>query len=600
MHFSTELQDSVLTVKEITLGYAKEPKTTFLDDDCSLQEPNCSNQITYPLVEVDDMVLGTPANISLEDKLLSVFQNIEDKNCIIDSLDINGKELLDSKGHLSDNFLSRQCLGSQLDFTDDFQEMGLTSMLEISYIRGNSAFPGKSDINNFLPENPITFQEFQIHDVDLSQNFNDFFKGQTTNELENCDSMFGEDMNFKNFDKLIVVHELTLVDDTFKSLPVPILFDSKSLKSLCGIIEEIFGGDLEPQSLSALDGIYLDWNLLQQDIFNTKIYDIMFEGVGSEVIDLDGDSFKDEKLVYDFFFSDDVEDRLDMDNNVDTKELLADEPMFPGMMTGVGSGKLSGDDFPQSGNGESLPKQGAERASMLFKSMSRFNDLDFLLNPQKATTKEHSDEVVKIDATFPKVTYGEPFSAVTKGREYCKLLPLDVNIDKFLRNKGDMIHDEVANEEAACSMPYSKESQNVQQSVESIPERVIIVNTQNLDKEMIVSRRSTYQKILAMEKEGTQVVERDSDLPVDIIISSSTCLVWYDCKNIGTKATSVDEASSCLPLCIEDIATNVLTQLSFTFSGCILVNSVLRSFMLHIIQFNEKNKNIYKANDQLY
>lgn len=135
-----------------------------------------------------------------------------------------------------------------------------------------------------------------------------------------------------------------------------------------------------------------------------------------------------------------------------------------------------------------------------------------------------------------------------------------------------------ANEAEVCCMPLPvptvpvpMKSENILQCMVSSPETVIIVNTQNCDKEMILSRRSTYQRILTMEKEGAQVVERDLDLPVDIIISSAICLVWYDSRNIGKKATALDEASSCLPLCVENIATNVLTLLSFAFSGCILV-----------------------------
>jgi hypothetical protein len=134
--------------------------------------------------------------------------------------------------------------------------------------------------------------------------------------------------------------------------------------------------------------------------------------------------------------------------------------------------------------------------------------------------------------------------------------------------------------EACCmplplpNMPFEMKTDNISQSMVSPHETVIIVNTQNFDKQMIVSRRSTYQRILAMEKEGAQVVERDSDLPVDVIISSGICLVWYDCRNIGKKATALDEASSSLPMCVENIATNVLTLLSFTFSGCILVISI--------------------------
>ena len=69
-----------------------------------------------------------------------------------------------------------------------------------------------------------------------------------------------------------------------------------------------------------------------------------------------------------------------------------------------------------------------------------------------------------------------------------------------------------ADEAEACCMPlpFAMKSENISQSMVSSPEIVIIVNAQNFDKQMIVSR-STYQKILAMEKGGAQVVERDSD-----------------------------------------------------------------------------------------
>ncbi|GLU24245.1 hypothetical protein SLE2022_401950 [Rubroshorea leprosula] len=119
----------------------------------------------------------------------------------------------------------------------------------------------------------------------------------------------------------------------------------------------------------------------------------------------------------------------------------------------------------------------------------------------------------------------------------------------------------------SCSQPVEKTKHTEQRVVDT----VIVVNTQNFDKEMIISRRRTYQKILAMEKEGAQILERDSDLPVDVIISSAISLVWYNCRNIGKKATGIDEMPSSLPLCIENIAANVLMLLSFSFSGCFMV-----------------------------
>lgn len=111
------------------------------------------------------------------------------------------------------------------------------------------------------------------------------------------------------------------------------------------------------------------------------------------------------------------------------------------------------------------------------------------------------------------------------------------------------------------------------QSLEPFLGSVIIVNTQNADKDMIVSRRSSYQVILAMEKGGIQVVERDLDLPVDVILSSAVCLAWYDSRNLGKKETPATEASSSLPLCIENIATDVLPLLSVYFHSCFLVIS---------------------------
>lgn len=107
---------------------------------------------------------------------------------------------------------------------------------------------------------------------------------------------------------------------------------------------------------------------------------------------------------------------------------------------------------------------------------------------------------------------------------------------------------------------------------------VIIVNTRNFSDEMVISRRSTYQRILEMEQEGAQIVERDIGLPVDIILSSVACLSWYNSKNIGKKASAPDEAFSCLPLCVESIATSTLTSLSFAFSCCILVYFLLKYF----------------------
>jgi hypothetical protein len=120
----------------------------------------------------------------------------------------------------------------------------------------------------------------------------------------------------------------------------------------------------------------------------------------------------------------------------------------------------------------------------------------------------------------------------------------------------------------------------------SATELVIVVNTGNHGKSMLFSRRSSYQEILALEKGEIQVVERDVNLPVDLILSAAVCLVWYDVKTFGSNDLPVSGEKPGLTNFIEDIATNILMSLSFSFSGCIMVISFALLFKL----FNFPNR----------
>lgn len=139
---------------------------------------------------------------------------------------------------------------------------------------------------------------------------------------------------------------------------------------------------------------------------------------------------------------------------------------------------------------------------------------------------------------------------------------------------------ETTNESEFISMPQESERKRgiIEQGL-SDQRSVIVVNTKTVDKEMIISRRSTYQKVLAMEKEGVQVVERDSDLPVDLMLSPAVCLLWYDSETVSKKSAATIGTSSSSLSWIGDIATNVLTSLSFSFSTCIMVNSTKLCFL---------------------
>ncbi|XP_072987206.1 protein SHORTAGE IN CHIASMATA 1 homolog isoform X1 [Typha latifolia] len=124
--------------------------------------------------------------------------------------------------------------------------------------------------------------------------------------------------------------------------------------------------------------------------------------------------------------------------------------------------------------------------------------------------------------------------------------------------------------DSGASFPYIVKSNNIESRKPSFPDVIIVVNTQSSEKKMLISRRTSYQRILALEKGGAQVVEREVDLPVDLIFSAAVCLVWYETRAFGGNTTMRTESSS-IAMFMESIATNVLMSLSFSFSGCILI-----------------------------
>ncbi|VAI03480.1 unnamed protein product [Triticum turgidum subsp. durum] len=99
----------------------------------------------------------------------------------------------------------------------------------------------------------------------------------------------------------------------------------------------------------------------------------------------------------------------------------------------------------------------------------------------------------------------------------------------------------------------------------------IVVNTGSHGKNMLFSRRSSYQQILSLEKGGMQVVERDVDLPVDLILSTAACLVWFETKIFGSNELTASAETSSITNFVEIIATNILMSISFCFCGCIMV-----------------------------
>ncbi|KAI8030017.1 Protein SHORTAGE IN CHIASMATA 1 [Camellia lanceoleosa] len=827
LHHPIEILESFYSVDYITPEYCMGKKAFLLED------------AHIPFLEVDEISLGIFSSISMEEEFL-LLENIEPQVCpqrgevIVDGKELLGSLDIDILEYLADHCLSKQCFESVPSCSNFCLETELISILELSFIEGNSAFHGGiPDDNSIWSVSTVNFEEFEFLDFDSYQFLEVFSNSVTVCEAETCEQMFLEDSNFRNFNELIVSHELTLVDESFKSLPIPILSENEKIRSSFVFVEEMLVA-LKPQPSSASDGIYLDWHFLEEDYRNCEKYSSCLKQVlevNNYVLNSDMKCLNDGILILDIVFSGDTPNGANIEDNKETLNILSGGiSTVSACLSDYASGKLLNDGCQKHGNGEVLSDINADRVSTLGESITPFNDLSFSLNPREVMTRGNSKPAVKAfdgNTMFPAVSstdqiapgattivqfqqwelklhqvklsdnilelidnFQKNYLAILKSdielteiQHSCldmsdtELLRLpteklmdcikkanfqgtslahgddsnglvlvllwhpynDLYVDKlcrtldwlkskisflqtiiedmhgkaerditashpslsviqailqsnindyglkvlivaeqvfwwplkrlltsmqisyneqqsffthsskqdlcynneFIDTKADVLHSDcclISNEGYSLQIYYSQfipsltfskleellnfvphkgkydmgssgaaddvkafcmplpvpcapltvEPKQIPTNMLCFPDTVIIVNTQNSDKEMIISRRSTYQRILAMEKQGVQIVERDLKLPVDVIISAAICLVWYDFRNVGKKATAPDAASSCLPLCIENIATNVLTSLSFAFSCCILVFEGERSFLSAVMESSDE------------
>ncbi|CAH8279357.1 unnamed protein product [Arabidopsis lyrata] len=880
---SNDIHQRIYSVDYISSDYFTENNTSVAENECSSKNQPWFKDARFPLLEVDEVNLRELSSLSTLDKVFTVLETIEpqDKNAA-SSLIINSKELIGSKGYDLLDILSTDCYlnkSGQSDVVpeDEFSEVDLVNILEISNAEENFLFEQQGKLAL-----PVTFEEFQILDVEISDVFDIFLCLLKAIEPEICYGMFSKEMNFKNFDELVVSSELAFTDDAFKSLPTPILHDYEMTRSLDLIYEDVLS-KIKPQSLSASNDIYLPWNLLEER--NHNHCDYPFEEIVTLNIDFKWESSEGDKWVYDFIFSEDafseplVEKCTEPFYGISTLDEHAPVNTSHGLLENL---------FQKTGARDCGVDDNAKKATLLFKSMSAFDDLTFFMDPQKAVTEDNlgsrveaaktanhkfmsidskascisggmhpnlkteemilhsvrpsenilvlvgdfvksyltlvkdesenlSEDRLKLlsiskgklidcirkanvrntqladDKTFTfalllaikqmtwymcffgihvaylylnklcrssnpmklglhtlysavetehksdetDVTRSHPSLAVIQGilhSEFARgnskalllaekvfwsslkrlLMSMGLSYNElnspspsenrpnvheatgfktvergflpisdcliisyeqispsfpvenfsviveyggpnaspkfsfpskldsfpdfhFIKVEMDMSsacgqlcagvkvpyslkmikEDEVetktgwleevlnfvplesvcyagssvtTNESEYISMPQESERKRgiIEQGVLSDQRSVIVVNSKTVDKEMIISRRSTYQKVLAMEKEGVQVVERDSDLPVDLMLSPAVCLLWYDCETVSKKSAATIGTSSSSLSWIGDIATNVLTSLSFSFSTCIMVFEGEPAFLATIMDSSDE------------
>ncbi|XP_058205897.1 protein SHORTAGE IN CHIASMATA 1 isoform X3 [Rhododendron vialii] len=607
-----EILKSFYSVDDITPEYHMEQKDFLLEEAACDQDQVHLHNSTFPVLEVDEIGLGISSGIHMEEGFL-LLENREvcpQREVKVDAQELLGSWDVDILDYLAGHSLSNQCFEAMPSYSTFPLEMDVISIIEIPLIEGNSAFQqGIPDDNSFCCVIQVNFEEIQFLESDSYQFLEVFSNSLTVCEAETCEQMFVEESNLGSFNELIVSHELTLVDESFKSLPIPILSDPEKIRLQFLFVEKMLAG-LKPQHHSTSDGIYLDWHFLEDDYSNCEKYSLCWKQVveiNDYSVNSDVEPLNDGMLIFDLVSSGDTLYGARVEDNKETLNILLPHvPTVTESFNDIASGKFLNDGCEKHGDGEVLSGINLEGGSTLAESVLPFSDLNFLLNPRGATAGRSSKPAVKAfarNAVFPEVSrinQAAPCAATAVQLQQRDLKLHEIKlagnelelVDNFHDEKCDIGSSRAGDEVRAFSMPLPVPRLTSAVEPERIPTNVsstvIIVNTKNFDKEMIISRRSTYQKIRAMEKQGAQVVERDLKLPVDVIVSAAICLVWYDCRNIAKKASAPDESSSCLALCIENIAANVLTSLSFAFSSCILVFEGESSFLAAVMESSDE------------
>ncbi|PSR93441.1 Zinc finger Ran-binding domain-containing protein [Actinidia chinensis var. chinensis] len=525
-----EVLESIYSVDDITPAYTMEQKPILLEDPGAAPDQGDLHNSTFPLLEVDDITLGIFSGISMEEEFL-LLEYIEPQACPQRGLVIgDGKELLGSLNvdileYISDHCLSNQCFEALPSCSNFSFEMDLISIIELSYNEGNSAFQREIPVDNAnWAVIPVNFEEIQFLEFDYYQFLDVFSNSLTICEAVPCEQMFAEGSNLMNFNELLVSHELILVDESFKSLPTPILSDHEETRSQFLFFEEMLAA-LKPQHTSASDGIYLDWHLLEEEYSTRDKYSSCLKQV-LEINDYcisDLESLNDGIPTFDFVFigDSDTPNGAKVKDDKETLDVLPGGiPTVSACLNDFASSKLLNDGCEKHGNGESITDIRAERVSSLAESISPFNDLNFFLNPREASAGRSSKPAVKAfdgNAVFPAVSSTNqiaPRSTTSVQLQQCNLVLHQVKL-----------------------------SDNILELVDNLQKNYLAILKSDMD--LIKAQRSSLAmddtKLLSLPKEelmdcikktnaqGTSLAHQDDNTVALATLCAIKQMAWYLC-----------------------------------------------------------------------
>lgn len=362
------------------LEHPIQSEATLLEDD----DPAEGN-LSFPLLEVNEMSLSTFSSICVEEEVEKFLVDVEpqpltskDDLAIVSSISLIFKE----ECFLEYPCIQKQRLEYDLPSSEKLLERDFLSILEHS-----SSLLAPANTDCVIPGTLPILEDVQVLDVD-SPLLGDILYSQKLLELESCDEMQQEEVRLNGFEELIISQELAPMDNIFKSLHVPILPDCLIMRPLYAMVEKVLM-NLKPCPPSASDGIYLDWHLLEKDGCKDAVLSSgqnMLEVIELLSLESDWDTAAAEKVVYNFIFGECLTDSSCDECCKEPLNMLSDGcSVLDTCLSGASSCMPSNDTCRMPETERLAFECNSNGVSFLRKSMSTFDDLDFFLNPSKAT-----------------------------------------------------------------------------------------------------------------------------------------------------------------------------------------------------------------------
>ncbi|KAL2608696.1 hypothetical protein R1flu_027269 [Riccia fluitans] len=118
-----------------------------------------------------------------------------------------------------------------------------------------------------------------------------------------------------------------------------------------------------------------------------------------------------------------------------------------------------------------------------------------------------------------------------------------------------------------CNQVHGKDTESSSFTETATYELILVANVSQQAGNRLTERRSSYQKILALEKQNIQVVERELRIPADILLSPAACVVVYTRATLPEEPQNFQHEQSLLRAHVDLL----LRTISLAYRNCILI-----------------------------